>query len=194
MQGMAAGNQDRTGELRISLEQLLVVQDEEAADDYRDNHVRRMSGSILLASGEPENGVKIGEVELIYFGGSRAVDNGLDILDVADSVGEEAYRYAKAVYAGGVLDRDLVTEPMSNDLLAVSSVTILPEYRGHEYGMRGVRKITETVGYHCGAVVMRSEDRLGAAPEIIAEEEPGYGGLAGFLPTNDPSVLLVVSY
>jgi len=172
MRGMAAGDQDRTGELRISLRQLLVVQDQMAADDYRDNYVRRMSGPILLAIGEPETEVKIGEMELIYFDGSRAVDNGLDILDVADSVGVEEYRYAKAVYAGGVLDQDLVAEPMSNDLLAVSAVTILPDYRGHDYGTRLVRNIVETVGYHCGAVVKMKEDKAETAPQIVSEEEP----------------------
>lgn len=62
MQGMALGDQDRGGKLRISLDQLLVAQDEGDADECQDNYVRRMSGAILLASGEPEIEVKIGEL------------------------------------------------------------------------------------------------------------------------------------
>lgn len=138
--------------------------------------------------------MRIGEVELIYFDGSRAVDNGLNIIDIADSVGEEEYRYAKAVYAGGVFDRDIVTEPLSNDLLAVSAVAILPGYHGHDYGTRVVRKIVETVGYHCGAVMMRSDGVAGTVPEIVAEEEPVHGAPIEFQLTRDPSILLVVLY
>lgn len=50
--------ENRSEELRIALELCLVVQDEESADGYGDNYIRRMSGPILLAGGGLETVVK----------------------------------------------------------------------------------------------------------------------------------------
>lgn len=92
MQAMAASVQDRGGEIRNSLKELVVAHYAAAADDYRGTCVRRISDPIPLVDGEPGTEGKIGEVELISFDASRAVDRGLDIVDVAGSAGEEEYR------------------------------------------------------------------------------------------------------
>ena len=93
-----------------------------------------------------------------------------------------------------MLDREIVAEPLSNDLLAVSRTTILPKYRGENYGNRVMRKIIETVGYHCGAVVMRRENETGGDVGLVAEKEPSYNTLMEIQPTKDPSILLVAPY
>ena len=143
------------GELLISLEQILVVQNDSIADSYDDNYVRRHAGPISLVDVETEKRTEIGEIELFYIDGTRALDNGLNIVDVCDSVGQEVYEYATAVYVDGVLDTEIVGETFSNDVLALHTIAILPEFRGREYGLRVTKKIVETVGNQCGAVVLR---------------------------------------
>jgi len=185
---MPARDADHFDELRISLEHLIVVQNDDA-DQYDDNYVQHISGPVYLVHGEPEQETKIGEVELIYFAGSRAVENGLDIVDMSDSVGQEEYEYAKAVYTGGVLDREIVEEPMSNDLLAIHAVSLSTEYR--RYVSRVVEKIGETIGYHCGAVVMGSD---GVEPDAVAETELGYLQPFQLAPTKSPAVNILAFY
>lgn len=186
MPDMATADSDRFDELRISLEHLIVVQSDDG-DQYDDNYVRHISGPVFLVHGEREEETKIGEVELIYFAGSRAVENGLDIVDVSDSVGQEEYEYAKAVYTGGVLDREIVEEPMSNDLLAIHSVALSAEYR--RYVPRVVGKIGGTIGYHCGAVVMGNDD---VEPDVVAETAPGYLQPYQLAPTKNSSIQIII--
>ena len=150
---MSADAED--GDLLVSLEQLLVVQEESIADLYDDNYIRYHHGPIWLVDGETEQRTEIGEIELFYIDGTRALENGLDIVDVCDSIGQEVYEYAASVYVDGVLDSGIVGESFSNDLLALHSIAILPDYRGRRYGLRVMRKVVETIGYQCGAVVLR---------------------------------------
>jgi len=150
---MSPGTED--GELLVSLEQLLVVQDESIADSYDDNYVRYHHGPIWLVDDETEQRTEIGEIELYYIDGTRALDGGLDIVDVCDSIGQEVYEYAASVYVDGVLDSGVVGESFSNDLLVLHSIAILPDFRGRRYGLRVTRKVVETIGYQCGAVVLR---------------------------------------
>jgi len=150
---MSPGAEDE--DLLVSLEQLLVVQDESIADSYDDNYVRYHHGPIWLVDGETEQRTEIGEIELYYLDGTRALDGGLDIVDVCDSIGQEVYEYAASVYVDGVLDSGIVGESFSNDLLALHTIVILPDHRGRRYGLRVTRKVIETIGYQCGAVVLR---------------------------------------
>jgi hypothetical protein len=185
---------DDSGELRVSFLQLIVDPDPTSENDYRDNYVRRMSGPVLLAHGEPEEKTHIGEVELIYFAGSLAVENGLDIVDVSNSEGQDEYEYTRSVYAdGGVLDRKIVGEAMSNDLLAVHAVSLHPGHQKESYRLRLLRKIAETVGYHCGAVIVSFShtDSSGEEPDVIAESEPLYGVPFELRPMKNPSIWAV---
>jgi hypothetical protein len=88
---VASQDKESFAELVISLTQLLIVQDEESQDDYRDNYVRSHAGPIRLVNAESEEEIEIGEIELFYFDGTRALDNDLDIVDVCDSVGQDQY-------------------------------------------------------------------------------------------------------
>ena len=152
---MAKSIGNGNSELEISLNSIIIVQSEEYFNDYSDNYVRRHRGPIRLISGEPERIEEIGEIELWYIDGSRALDNGLDIVDVCDSVGREEFEYADAIYTENRIDEAIIQEPMSTDVLALHSISILPEYRGNQYGLHVTRKIIETIGYHCGAVLLR---------------------------------------
>lgn len=152
---MAKKSENGNSELEISLNSIILVQSEAYFDDYSDNYVRRHRGPIRLIGGEPERIEEIGEIELWYFDGSRALDNGLNIVDVCDSVGREEYEYADTIYSENRIDASIIQEPMSNDVLVLHSISILPEYRGKRYGLHVTRKIMETIGYHCGAVLLR---------------------------------------
>lgn len=44
-------------------------------------------------------GEAVGRVELWYIDGSQAMENGFDIVDICDSLGQEKYDYASAVYS-----------------------------------------------------------------------------------------------
>ncbi len=157
-------------ELLISLHSLLVVQREEL-DRYEDQYVRRLSGPVKVAFEESGDEVEIGQIELWYIDGSRAADNTLDIADVCDSLGQEEYEYASAVYTGGSIDALIKEAPFSNDVLVVHALELQSEYQGQGLEARIVRKIGQTLGYHCAAVVFRPEhvglsekDELGQRP------------------------------
>ncbi len=189
---MATSGGDRFDELRVSLSQSIAVAGEDA-EDYNGNLVRRVSGPVFLVHGEPEEEVQIGSVELIYFSGSRAVDHGLDIVDVSDSVGQEEYEYARSVYSGGVLDPGIVGDAMSNDLLAVHAVSFSPEHRVDTYQSHVIREVAQTVGYHCGAVVVKPANVYGFDTDasIVGEPEPAYGPAFELHRTRNPDVRLI---
>lgn len=172
-------------ELRISLTQRIFVLEEDD-DEYWDNYVRHLAGAVLLVRGELEEKTEIGRVELIYYDGSRAIDHSFDIVDVADSFSQAEYEYAEAMYTEGMLNQELIGYKMSNDLLAVRSVSILPEYRSGDYGLRVVRKIVETVGYHCGAVVIDSD--VLAEASIETEGAPENPKALELQPTKNPTI------
>lgn len=171
-------------ELYISLTHRVFVLEED--DDDRDNYVRHLEGPVLLVHGEREEETEIGRVELIYYDGSRAIDFGLDIVDIADSFRQAEYEYAQSMYTEGMLNQELISYKMSNDLLAIRSVSILPEYRSRNYGVRIVHKIAETVGYHCGAVVIDSG--VLAEAGIETEGEPDNLKALELRPTKNPMI------
>lgn len=152
---MASDDEKSYSEIEISLQSIIVVQSEEYFDDYSDNYVRRHRGPIRLVRGEPEQIEEIGEIELWYIDGSRAIDNGLDIVAICDSIGPEEYEYASSIYKDSFINETIVEQPMSQDVLVLHSISILPEYRGNRYGILVTRKIMETIGYHCGAVLFK---------------------------------------
>jgi hypothetical protein len=174
-------------ELFISLTHRVFVLEEDG--DERDNYVRHFEGPVLLIRGEREEETEIGRAELIYYDGSRAIDCGLDIVDIADSFRQAEYEYAQSMYTEGMLNQELIGYEMSNDLLAVRSVSILPEYRSRDYGLRIVRKIAETVGYHCGAVVIGSNvlAEAGIEPEGVSDNP----NALELQPTKNPTIYCI---
>lgn len=142
-------------ELGITLSEVILVL-EDGGEEFDDNYMRRMRCAVWL---EDENSQKtpIGNVELIYFDGCRAVDNRFDIVEIADWVGDNEWEIAQAMYTKGLLSQELYDEVTSNDLLAVDSISIQSEYRGRNYELRIVRKLTDAIGRRCGAIVIRSD-------------------------------------
>ena len=200
-------------QLAISLEQVIVVQGEEFCDEYGDNYVRRLAGPIRLEYAESEQEVEIGEIELFFIDGTRALDNGLDIVDVCDSMGQDQYDYAAAVYSDGVLDSEIVADSIFNDVLALHTISILPQYRGHQHGLLATRKIIETLGSHCGAVVLKPApqqfsgqaedqawiDRMGMAAfendlQAATKRLTDYWRALDLCPTKDPSIFCITQF
>ena len=128
----------------------------EDIDHDDDNYVRVQRGSLTLVSNDGET-KQIGEIEAWHIDGARAMDNKLDIVDVCDSISQDAYEYAVSVYTDGELDRNIVGKDViiSNDVLVLHSIAILRTYRGRGYGLAISRKLIETIGYGCGAVLLR---------------------------------------
>ena len=196
-------------DLLVTLEQRIVVQAESAQDAYDDNYIRHLSGQIWLVDGESGARIEIGSIELYYIDGTRALDSGLDIVDVCDSLGQEVYEYAKSVYVNGVLNADIARESFSNDVLALHSIAIFPEYRGRKYGLRVTKKIVETIGYQCGAAVLKpSPLQFSAAAncgsmnrmelsEFVANRESAVNRLTDYWreldlrETRDPTIFIV---
>lgn len=158
---------------------------DEDEEEYDDNYVRWIEGRVWLACGGGKK-TEVGSVELIYFDGSRAIDHHFDIVEVADWIGENALEFARVMYTKGMLDPELMTVAMSNDLLAVYSVSILPEYRSRDYGLRVVRKISETIGYRCGAVVMNADVLTEVG--IEAGGTPDDPNALDLYPTQNPTI------
>ena len=172
-------------ELSVSLRDVILVLDPED-DEYDDNYVRWIKGPVWIARGEPEEKTEIGHVELIYYNGSRAIDHSIDTVDVADSLGQPEFEYARVMYTDGFLDEELLSVAMSNDLLAVRSVSIAPEYWSRDYGLRVVRKMAETIGYRCAAVVLDG-DVLSEAG-IEAGGAPDNPNALVLHPTENPTI------
>ena len=155
-------------ELLIPLHSLLVVRREEL-DDYDNQYVRKLSGPVNARFEESGNELEIGRIELWYIDGSRAADDELDIADICDSLGQDEYQYANAVYTNGSVDIASAEGSFSNDVLVVHALVLQPECQGLEG--RIVWKIAQTIGYHCAAVILNPEhvgigekDELGLQP------------------------------
>lgn len=155
MQAMEKNSEESPIRLLISFRTSLVIPLEEGFEKYDDNYVRRFSGVIEIVVGEQEERTEIGEIEIWYIDGTRAQENNLDISNVCDFLGHEEHEYAESVYTEGELDSSIVEYPVSQDVLALRGIAILPEYRGRGYGLKTAEKIIETMGSQCGAVLLR---------------------------------------
>ena len=135
-------------ELEIALETLLTVGHE--LDDYDDDYVRRYAGPIGANDGDEV----VGQLGLWYIDGTRAMENGFDIVDVCDSLGQDEYNYASAVYTNGTIDPSITEAPTYNDVLVVHEFAVQPKYRDLGIETQVIRKIAATVGYHTAAIVL----------------------------------------
>ncbi len=169
----------RLAQRDLSLESLLVVSRKEL-DDYDDNYVRRHRGPIRVRFEESNAAIEIGDIEVWYIDGSRAVDNGLDIADVCDSLGQLEAVYAAAVYTDGSIDSSIVENPLCNDVLVIHSLSLQVKYRGQQLETYIIRKIAETIGYHSGAVVFVPE-RVGVTDRDEFERVPTKDSLIYYL-------------
>ena len=157
-------------ELLISLETLLVV-GREPLEDYDDNYVRKYAGPVKIQDENGERQKQIGEIEVWYMDGSRAADNGLDIVDVCDSMTQAEYAYVLAIYTEGSVDLSIVEEPFYNDVLVIHALALTTDFQGLGLEARIIRKIGDTLGYHCAAIVF-DPDRVGIAEDDELELSP----------------------
>lgn len=139
-------------ELLISLHSVLVFRREEM-DDYDNQYVRKFSGPVKARFEESGNEVEIGQIELWHIDGSRAQDDGLDIVDVCDSLGQTEYEYASAVYINGSVDSTITQHAVSNDVLVAHTIALSRKYQDRGLEIKIIRKIGQTLAYHSAAVV-----------------------------------------
>lgn len=127
-------------------------------DNYDDNYYKCLSSPIIYNiynDGDTDYEEIIGYIEIWYVDGARAIDNGLDIVDVCDSIEGDLYEYSSAIYANGYIDENLVEMPRSNDILILHRIEIKKEYQGRNFGIIITRKIIEYLGYNCGAILIK---------------------------------------
>ena len=130
------------------------IQPADYQDEYGDDYLRYYKGTIYLLEEDDEQ-TEIGEVEFFMMDGNRALNNNIDIVVECDSLGQDEYDYAKSIYKDGVIDEKFIELGFSNNILALHELAILPEYRGHDYGLSIAKKIFDTFGSHCAAMVLR---------------------------------------
>ena len=169
-------------ELLISLETLLVVR-RQPLDDYDDNYVRRYVGPVRVQNGDGSEQTHIGEIEVWYIDGSRAADNGLDIVDVCDAMSQAEYEYASAVYTDGTIDALIMEDPFYNDVLVIHALALTTDFQGLGLEARIIRKIADTLGYHCAAIVFD--------PRQIGISE---GEGLDLAPTKNPSLFCLADF
>jgi hypothetical protein len=81
-----------------------------------------------------------------------AVNCGLDIVDVADSIDEDLYVYCSALFKPGTASElrpevtDLFEYPMVGRMLMLHLAKVLPEHRGKHLGLVAAHKIIEQFG------------------------------------------------
>jgi hypothetical protein len=169
-------------ELLISLETLLII-GREPLEDYDDNYVRRFSGPVRIQGEDDREPTQIGEIEVWYIDGSRAVDNGLDIVDVCDSMTQAEYEYASAVYTNGTIEESIMEEPFYNDVLVIHTLVLADDFQGLGIEARIIRKIADTLGYHCAAIVF-DPGQIGIS----------YGEDLDLTPTKNPSLFCLADF
>jgi hypothetical protein len=74
------------------------------------------------------------------------------------------YEYASAVYTKGSVDLSIVEETFYNDVLVMHALALTTGFQGLALEARIIRKIGDTLGYHCAAIVF-DPDRVGIAED-----------------------------
>ena len=128
-------------------------------DNYEDNYYVCLSSPIIYNEYNDTNDTEfeetIGYIEIWKVDGTRAINNHLDIIDICDSIEQELYEYASAIYKDGFIDEKLVEMPRSNDILILHRIEINKKYQGRKFGIIISEKIIEYLGYNCGAILIR---------------------------------------
>ena len=92
---------------------------------------------------------------------SLAINSGVDIVDVADSIDEDLYQYCNALFEPGTLSqvREEVVEqfeyPLGNRMLMLHLAKVLPEHRGKHLALVAAHKIIQQFGD--GLVVAKAQ-------------------------------------
>ena len=126
-------------------------------EDDEDCYHRSMNGDIALVRlrNHREEETTIGYVEVWFIDGTRAIDDGKDIVEICDSIEQQLYEYVHSVYVDGAIDHGICGAPRSQDVLVLHRIEIGKKYRGKGYGLLVARKLVEYFGYQCGVIVLR---------------------------------------
>ena len=81
------------------------------------------------------------------------------------------YEYARAIYTEGSVDSSIVEEPFYNDVLVVHALALTTDFRGLGLEVQIIRKIADTLGYYCAAIVF-DPDRAGITEDDELELIP----------------------
>jgi hypothetical protein len=131
----------------------------EDIDAYNDSYYKKFSSQIMLNTIDENHETKkqynLGFVEIWHIDGARAIDDGLDIVDICDSHEQELYEYVSAIYEDGFIDCKLVEMPRSNDILVLHRIEIVKKYQGRRYGILISQNLIKHFGYNCGAILIR---------------------------------------
>ena len=90
-----------------------------------------------------------------------AVNAGVDIVDIADSIDEDLFQYCNALFAPGTASEvreevvEQFDEPLGNRMLMLHLAKVLPEYRGKRLALVAAHKIIEQFGD--GLVVAKAQ-------------------------------------
>lgn len=113
---------------------------------------------------------KVGILEAVFVPVNDAREKGYDIPDVFDAVSEELADCYKAIF--DPLEKDIKEdiredfEVITDDVLYISRVEILPEHRGRGLGLAVVKKVIERFGPILGLVtIIPSPERSSHNPD-----------------------------
>ncbi len=139
----------------ISLEHRVRLEDEDPYDEI----IQHYQSRIVRVREEKET--LAGTFDFYVANVSLAVNRGVDIVDVADSIDGDLCAYCEALFEAGTASdlRDEVTEqfeyPTGSRVLMLHLAKVLPEFRGQNLGLVAARKIIEQFGD--GLVVAKAQ-------------------------------------
>jgi len=137
----------------------LQISNSKEYDDYSDDYFSYISSPIIYKkldeNYETIESNEIGEIQLIYIHGTRAINNELDIVDICDAESQALYDYVCRVYKNGYISDKLNDFPSSNDLLILDIININTAYQGREYGLIISKKMIDFFGSNCGGIMIK---------------------------------------
>lgn len=120
------------------------------------DYVLDIEGTLETANGGPSQNI-VGWISARLVQAGRALDDQVPLLEVCDSIDQDLYDYASAVYdfrEQGI--RASISDGcVGSDILIVESISIVPAHRRKGLGLLGVQRTIDTFGYGCAGVVLR---------------------------------------
>jgi len=127
--------------LEIDLKTNIIVEETEA---YENNFVRIYCG--IINEINEDNGdlqKEIGKVEFWKIDGGRALNEGLDIVDICDSIDQETYDYTNSIYTDGHIEEKFSDDYYKSEILVLQLLVLKSKYRGRKIGLDILKKIIE---------------------------------------------------
>nr|HEX4316256.1 hypothetical protein [Kofleriaceae bacterium] len=138
--------------------------------------IQEYEAAIIHRQGESET--VAGTFDFYVANVGLAVNSGVDIVDVVDSLEEDIYQYCNALFEPGTrseVREDVVEQfeyPMGNRVLMLHLAKVLPEHRSRRLGLVAAQKIIQQFGD--GLVVAKAQP-LQHHSGFNEEKEMSYG-------------------